>query len=220
MTTELIADFICANNNSWYFLKCKSYKMDYIPRKYSALFPMKTLTSNYFHKYDESLLKHSFEPFLTVGSLTSRLNSLGNKSKDFVKNNKFPIDFVTMKESNQIVYRSYASESMIKTVKSERNLDKLTSLYSTHINNIAENYDRIRNMAKNNKTELSKKENLPLNENFLNIVVKNILGRLEKNPELSRIPEIAGSFFAEFLEEGTKEHKNPEFFTKFQKNLD
>ena len=61
---------------------------------------------------------------------------------------------------------------------------------------------------------------LPLNENFLNIVVKNILGRLEKNPELSRIPEIAGSFFAEFLEEGTKEHKNPEFFTKFQKNLD
>ena len=85
-----------------------------------------------------------------------------------------------MKESNQIVYRSYASESMIKTVKSERNLDKLTSLYSTHINNIAENYDRIRNMAKNNKTELSKKENLPLNENFLNIVVKNILGGLKK----------------------------------------
>jgi hypothetical protein len=157
VVSELIADFMLSDQNEWNFIQCKYYKMDYVPNKYNSLFPMKTLTTRYLNRNDNNLLKSSYEPFLTIASLTSRLNTLGKKFSELFTNNKVLLTLNSAPEANAEIYKKNFSVANFGTdkIKTEKKSSVL-DYYSGRINKVSEHYDKIMLTAKKNKKMITK----------------------------------------------------------------
>lgn len=215
--SEIIVDFLLDKTGKWVFIGCKAFKLDYMPTKYNALFPLKTLNSNSLNRYEEFLSRPTNEPFLSVASLTSRLNSLGKRSSEIFKSPK-----VNFKNLSPQIYISHISELNLSHTPNYQPLakDKLTDIYSTQINRIAEHYDKIRSMARKNKVDLVRRKTIILTESILFITVKKILDRLQLSNDLKKIVDIGEGFFPQFFAKVMDEEKNMEFFLKFQQNYE
>ena len=221
MSSELVADFVHDSEGAYYFLQCKSHKLDYIPTKYTSFFPTKTLSSNYFNQADETIFKHSYEPFLTVSSLTNRLKTLEKKSKDFLKEKILPNSLESIDESNKKIYLCNFYNSKLPKVNScEMQRDKNLSIYSTQINRIAEHYDNVSKSANRNKVETKRRKTLIISESLIDLAVSNIIDKLESHNDLKKIAETAEPFFQQFLVKVLDEDRNLEMFFKLQNNLD
>lgn len=215
--SEIIVDFMLDKNANWVFIQCKAFKMDYMPTKYNALFPMKTLSENSLNRYEEFLSRPTNEPFLSVASLTSRLNCLGKKSAEIFKNKKCASPEISPK-----IYVSHFSELSFSLSPKQESLtkDAYTDIYSSQINRVADHYDKIRSLAKRNKIDTIRRKTAILTESIVTITVNKILRRLETVNDLKKVAEIGEGFFPQFFAKVLEEEKNMEFFFKFQQSFD
>ncbi|OMJ95457.1 hypothetical protein SteCoe_1225 [Stentor coeruleus] len=215
--SEIIIDFMLDKNSNWVFIQCKAFKMDYMPTKYNTLFPMKTLSENSLNHYEEFLSRPTNEPFLSIASLTSRLNCLGKKSAEMLKKQKYSSPEIIPK-----IYVSHFPELSFSLPSKQESLTKdvYTDIYSLQINRVADHYDRIRSLAKKNKIDTIRRKTAILTESIVTIAVNKILRRLEVVNDLKKVAEIGEGFFPQFFAKVLEEEKNMEFFFKFQQSFD
>lgn len=161
--SDLLLDFVQDENEKWYLIKCKAYKIDYIPSKdstgsiHSSLLLKQNILSTelvkefYINIKDKKYTTRG-RSLLSPETLTQRLDKIEKQSKFL--HSKQPLLYIDMADviSDKINY--YESNNPgLQLPSIPRNKTSLD-----HIDKIAAQYDKFR---KNSRSSLEKELNSP-----------------------------------------------------------